>query len=69
MNRRHTCGDYPPPSRLRAARPDIAFTPISRRLPGESEDFPPRCADDEVGYATPFLRYSPRPGTPAAITD
>ncbi len=71
MNRRHTRADYLSlVDRLRAARPDIAFTSdFITGFPGESED---DFADtlrliEEVGYAGSFFfKYSPRPGTPAA---
>jgi tRNA-2-methylthio-N6-dimethylallyladenosine synthase len=71
MNRRHSRADYLKViERLRAVRPDIAFTSdFIVGFPGESEeDF----ADTlrlvaEVGYAGAFsFKYSPRPGTPAA---
>jgi tRNA-2-methylthio-N6-dimethylallyladenosine synthase len=71
MNRRHTVADYLRViDRLRAARPDIAFTSdFIVGFPGETEaDF----ADtlrlvDAVGYAGAYsFKYSPRPGTPAA---
>jgi tRNA-2-methylthio-N6-dimethylallyladenosine synthase len=74
MNRRHGRADYLGViARLRAARPDIAFTAdFIVGFPGEmEEDF----ADtlrivDEVGYAGAFsFKYSPRPGTPAATRD
>jgi tRNA-2-methylthio-N6-dimethylallyladenosine synthase len=74
MNRRHGRADYLAViARLRAARPNIAFTSdFIVGFPGETEeDF----ADtlrivDEVGYAGSFsFKYSPRPGTPAAIRE
>ena len=74
MNRRHTVADYLRViDRLRAARPDIAFTSdFIVGFPGETEaDF----ADtlrlvDAVGYAGAYsFKYSPRPGTPAAGRD
>jgi len=74
MNRRHTVADYRRVlDRLRAARPDIAFTSdFIVGFPGETEaDF----ADtlrlvDAVGYAGAYsFKYSPRPGTPAAGRD
>jgi tRNA-2-methylthio-N6-dimethylallyladenosine synthase len=74
MNRRHTVADYLRViDRLRAARPDIAFTSdLIVGFPGETEaDF----ADtlrlvDAVGYAAAYsFKYSPRPGTPAAGRD
>jgi tRNA-2-methylthio-N6-dimethylallyladenosine synthase len=71
MNRRHTRADYLDTiGRLRAARPDIAFSSdFIVGFPGETEeDF---CDTlrivEEVGYAGAFsFKYSPRPGTPAA---
>jgi tRNA-2-methylthio-N6-dimethylallyladenosine synthase len=74
MNRRHGRADYLAViARLRATRPDIAFTSdFIVGFPGETEeDF----ADtlrivDEVGYAGSFsFKYSPRPGTPAATRE
>jgi tRNA-2-methylthio-N6-dimethylallyladenosine synthase len=74
MNRRHGRAEYLVViARLRAARPDIAFTSdFIVGFPGETEaDF----ADtlrivDEVGYAGAFsFKYSPRLGTPAATRD
>jgi tRNA-2-methylthio-N6-dimethylallyladenosine synthase len=71
MNRRHTRADYLRiVDRMRAVRPNIAFTSdFIVGFPGETdEDF----ADtmklvDEVGFVTAFtFKYSPRPGTPAA---
>ncbi len=71
MNRRHTRADYLRGlERLRAARPDIAFTSdFIVGFPGESEaDFAATLSVvDEVAYATAYsFKYSPRPGTPAA---
>jgi len=71
MNRRHNRADYLAViERLRAARPDIAFSSdFIVGFPGESEnDF---CDTlrliSEVGYASAYsFKYSPRPGTPAA---
>jgi tRNA-2-methylthio-N6-dimethylallyladenosine synthase len=72
MNRRHSRSDYLRlVERIRAARPDIALAgDFIVGFPGETEaDF----ADtlkivDEAGYAAAFsFKYSPRPGTPAAI--
>ncbi|MCZ7661367.1 MAG: tRNA (N6-isopentenyl adenosine(37)-C2)-methylthiotransferase MiaB [Xanthobacteraceae bacterium] len=74
MNRRHGRDDYlRTVDRLRAARPDLAFSSdFIVGFPGETEaDF----ADtlrivDEVGFAGAFsFKYSPRPGTPAARED
>lgn len=72
MNRRHTVGDYLRLiERLRSARPDIALSSdFIVGHPGESD------ADFEatldliraVGFAQAFsFKYSPRPGTPAAL--
>ncbi len=71
MNRRHTRSDYLDTiARLRAARPDIAFTSdFIVGFPGETEeDFRDTLSIvEEVGYADAFsFKYSPRPGTPAA---
>jgi tRNA-2-methylthio-N6-dimethylallyladenosine synthase len=71
MNRRHTRADYLAViARMRAARPDIAFSSdFIVGFPGEREDdFRATLAlVDEVGYAGAFsFKYSPRPGTPAA---
>ena len=71
MNRRHTAADYLAlVARLRAARPDLAFSSdFIVGHPGET------AADFEatlnliraVGFAQAFsFKYSPRPGTPAA---
>jgi len=71
MNRRHTRAEYLDViDRLRAARPDIAFTSdFIVGFPGETEeDFRDTLRIvDEVCYAGAFsFKYSPRPGTPAA---
>jgi tRNA-2-methylthio-N6-dimethylallyladenosine synthase len=71
MNRRHTRDEYLRViERLRAVRPDMAFTSdFIVGFPGESEaDFDDTLRIiDEVGYATAYsFKYSPRPGTPAA---
>jgi tRNA-2-methylthio-N6-dimethylallyladenosine synthase len=71
MNRRHTRADYLKIiDRLRAARPDFAFSSdFIVGFPGESEaDFRDSLSLlDEVGFASAFsFKYSPRPGTPAA---
>src|SRR5262245_30717905 len=71
MNRRHTRDDYLAViERLRAARPDIAFSSdFIVGFPDESEeDFSDTLRlVDAVGYASAFsFKYSPRPGTPAA---
>jgi tRNA-2-methylthio-N6-dimethylallyladenosine synthase len=71
MNRQHTAEDYRRLiERLRAARPDIAFSSdFIVGFPGESDaDF--QATMDLVGhvkFAQCFsFKYSPRPGTPAA---
>jgi tRNA-2-methylthio-N6-dimethylallyladenosine synthase len=74
MNRRHTRAGYVAVvERLRAARPDMAFTSdFIVGFPGEcEEDFGDTLSIvDEVGYAGAFsFKYSPRPGTPAALRD
>jgi tRNA-2-methylthio-N6-dimethylallyladenosine synthase len=72
MNRRHRAADYRRiVERLRRARPDIALSSdFIVGFPGEGEaDFAQTLAlVEEVGFATAFtFKYSPRPGTPAAI--
>jgi tRNA-2-methylthio-N6-dimethylallyladenosine synthase len=72
MNRRHTAADYLRTlERLRRARPEIAFSSdFIVGYPGESErDFEATLAlVREVGFAQSFsFKYSPRPGTPAAV--
>src|SRR5581483_10945594 len=71
MNRRHTRADYLRViERLRAARPDLAFTSdFIVGFPGESDaDFNDTLSlVEEAGLVTAFsFMYSPRPGTPAA---
>jgi tRNA-2-methylthio-N6-dimethylallyladenosine synthase len=71
MKRRHTRAHYLDTiSRLRAARPDIAFSSdFIVGFPGEREDEFRQTVSlvDEVGYAGGFsFKYSARPGTPAA---
>jgi len=71
MNRRHTRADFLDMiARLRAARPDMAFSSdFIVGFPGESEhDFEATLSlIDEVGCAGAFsFKYSARPGTPAA---
>jgi tRNA-2-methylthio-N6-dimethylallyladenosine synthase len=71
MNRRHCVADYlGVVARVRAARPDIAFSSdFIVGYPGETDaDFDQTlalvCA---VGFASSYaFKYSPRPGTPAA---
>ncbi len=71
MNRRHSRADYLAViARMRAARPDMAFSSdFIVGFPGEREvDFLQTLSlIDEIGYAGAFsFKYSPRPGTPAA---
>ncbi len=71
MNRRHTADDYLRlVGRLRAARPDIAFSSdFIVGHPGETDaEFEATLRlVRQVGYAQAFsFKYSPRPGTPAA---
>lgn len=74
MNRQHTAADYLRiVERLRRARPDIALSSdFIVGFPGESDaDF----ADTlrlvrEAGFAQAYsFKYSPRPGTPAAVEE
>ncbi|MBS0247272.1 MAG: tRNA (N6-isopentenyl adenosine(37)-C2)-methylthiotransferase MiaB [Proteobacteria bacterium] len=74
MNRRHTRREYMTAiERLRAARPDIAFTSdFIVGFPGETEeDFRETLAlAEEVNFVMAYtFSYSPRPGTPAATLD
>jgi tRNA-2-methylthio-N6-dimethylallyladenosine synthase len=74
MNRKHRAVDYLALiERFRAARPDIAFSSdFIVGFPGESEaDFDATMAlVRAVGFAQAFsFRYSPRPGTPAALLE
>ena len=71
MNRRHTRADYLDTiARMRATRPDIAFSSdFIVGFPGEHDDDFALTLSlvDEVGFAGAFsFKYSPRPGTPAA---
>jgi tRNA-2-methylthio-N6-dimethylallyladenosine synthase len=70
MNRRHTRAHYLGTiERLRAARPDMAFSSdFIVGFPGETEDDFRATLSliDEVGFAGAFsFKYSARPGTPA----
>ena len=72
MNRRHTAADYLRlVERLRAARPDLALSSdFIVGFPGETEaDFEATLAlAEQVGFAQAYsFKYSPRPGTPAAL--
>jgi tRNA-2-methylthio-N6-dimethylallyladenosine synthase len=74
MNRRHSADDYRRTvAKLREARPDLALSSdFIVGYPGETElDF--RATLDlvrEIGFAQAFsFKYSPRPGTPAAMDD
>ncbi len=74
MNRRHDADFYRRLiDRFRAARADMAFSSdFIAGFPGETEaDFRATLAlIEEVGYASAFsFRYSPRPGTPAALAE
>ncbi len=71
MNRRHRVADYLDiAARVRAARPDIAFSSdFIVGYPGETDvDFDQTLAlVSAVGFASSYaFKYSPRPGTPAA---
>jgi tRNA-2-methylthio-N6-dimethylallyladenosine synthase len=71
MNRRHCVADYlDVVGRVRAARPDIAFSSdFIVGCPGETDaDFDQTLAlVRAVGFASSYaFKYSPRPGTPAA---
>ena len=71
MNRRHRVADYLDiVARVRAARPDIAFSSdFIVGYPGETDaDFDQTLAlVRAVGFASAYaFKYSPRPGTPAA---
>jgi tRNA-2-methylthio-N6-dimethylallyladenosine synthase len=72
MNRKHSADDYRRLiERFAAARPDMAFSSdFIVGHPGEAEsDFAATLALVEaIGYAQAFsFKYSPRPGTPAAL--
>ena len=72
MNRRHTAADYLRlVERLRAARPDLALSSdFIVGFPGETgADIEATLAlAESVGFAQAYsFKYSPRPGTPAAL--
>jgi tRNA-2-methylthio-N6-dimethylallyladenosine synthase len=74
MNRLHSAESYLELlARLRAVRPDIALSgDFIVGFPGETEaDFEETLAlVDAVGYASAYsFKYSPRPGTPAALME
>jgi tRNA-2-methylthio-N6-dimethylallyladenosine synthase len=74
MNRAHTVESYLATlARLRAVRPDIALSgDFIVGFPGETDaDFAATVAlVREVGYAQAYsFKYSPRPGTPAALME
>jgi tRNA-2-methylthio-N6-dimethylallyladenosine synthase len=74
MNRRHTRDDYLRIiERLRAVRPDLAFTSdFIVGFPGETEaDFRATLSLlEEVAFSAAYsFKYSPRPGTPAAAEE
>lgn len=72
MRRRHSAADYRRiVDRLRAARPDLALSSdFIVGFPGETEaDFEATLAlVRDIGFAQAYsFKYSPRPGTPAAL--
>jgi len=74
MNRSHTVETYLAVlEKMRAARPDVALSgDFIVGFPGETEaDFEATLSlVDEVGYAAAYsFKYSPRPGTPAAVME
>ena len=74
MNRRHTAQHYLDiVDKLRAARPDLALSSdFIVGFPGESEQDFQDTLDlvEKVGFAQAYsFKYSPRPGTPAAILE
>ncbi len=74
MNRKHRADDYLRlVDRIRAARPDIALSSdFIVGFPGESDDeFEATMRLIEtIGYAAAYsFKYSPRPGTPAALRE
>jgi tRNA-2-methylthio-N6-dimethylallyladenosine synthase len=74
MNRRHGADDYRAlVERLRRARPDIALSSdFIVGFPGETEaEFAATLAlIRDIGFAQSFsFKYSPRPGTPAALAE
>ena len=74
MNRGHTADRFRAiVKRLRAARPDMALSSdFIVGFPGESDDDFARTMDlvREIGFAQAFsFKYSPRPGTPAALIE
>ncbi len=74
MNRKHTAADYLKiVDRLRAARPDIALSSdFIVGFPGESEADFEATLDlvGRVGFSQAYsFKYSPRPGTPASVSD
>ncbi len=71
MNRKHTAAHYREIiARMRAARPDLAFSSdFIVGFPGETEEDFGETLDliEDVRFASAFsFMYSPRPGTPAA---
>jgi tRNA-2-methylthio-N6-dimethylallyladenosine synthase len=72
MNRRHRAADYRRiVDKLRQVRPDLALTSdFIVGFPGESEQDFQATLDliGEIGFAAAYsFKYSPRPGTPAAV--
>jgi tRNA-2-methylthio-N6-dimethylallyladenosine synthase len=74
MNRRHCAADYRRiVEKLRRARPDLALTSdFIVGFPGESEQDFQATLDliGDIGFAAAYsFKYSPRPGTPAAVME
>ena len=74
MNRRHTADDYRRlVEKMKTARPDLALSSdFIVGFPGESEsDFEKTMKlVDEIGFVQAYsFKFSPRPGTPAAMMD
>ena len=72
MNRKHTATEYIDViGRVRAARPDIALSSdFIVGFPGETDQDAEATIDliEKIGFAQAYsFKYSPRPGTPAAI--
>jgi tRNA-2-methylthio-N6-dimethylallyladenosine synthase len=74
MNRRHNADDYRRlVDRLRAARPDLGLSSdFIVGFPGETDDDFATTMKlvEEIGFVQAYsFKYSPRPGTPAALMD
>ncbi len=72
MNRKHTVAEYIDViARVRAARPDMALSSdFIVGFPGETDQDAEATIDliEKIGFAQAYsFKYSPRPGTPAAI--